>query len=124
MRIADALIYEGSDDGFSNQAFAAYVRVFGCEHGGSNALSTGRSLLGWTPREGSDRGRWRGGKHHDDCASADPDAWRWNNHIDRPRRGKKGSTTRRAGVQSIFRHVDLDCVWPRCCRIPSAPGLL
>jgi Na+-driven multidrug efflux pump len=30
----------------------------------------------------------------------------------------------RAGVQSIFRHVDRDCVRPRYCRISSAPGLL
>jgi Na+-driven multidrug efflux pump len=30
----------------------------------------------------------------------------------------------RAGVQSVFHHVDRNCVRPRYCRIPSAPGVL
>ena len=31
---------------------------------------------------------------------------------------------RRAGVQSVFRYVDRDCIRPRYCRIPFAPCLL
>ena len=73
---------EGSNDGFGDQTFAAHVGVPGREHGGADPLFAGRSLLGRTPRERSDR-RGRGcGQHHDDCAGAHPDAGRGNNHVD------------------------------------------
>ena len=40
-RINTQLIYEGSDDGFSHEAFAAHVGVSGHEHGRADALFVG-----------------------------------------------------------------------------------
>src|SRR5437899_9156051 len=53
-----------------------------------------------------------------------PNAGRGHNYIHRTGGWKKRSGARRAGFQSVFRHVDRDCVRSQDCRIPSAPGLL
>ena len=96
------------DDWFGDQTFAAYVGVLGHEHGGANPLFAGRSLLGRTPRKRSDRCGRRCGQHHDDCAGAHPNAGCGNNHADLASRWQKRSATRRAGLQSVVRHVDRD----------------
>src|SRR6266496_68444 len=77
-------------------------------------------LLGGTSGEGGNRGGRCGGQHHDDCAGAYPNAGRGHNYIDRTGGWKKRSGARRVGVQSVFRHVDRDCVRSRDCRIPGA----
>jgi Na+-driven multidrug efflux pump len=38
--------------------------------------------------------------------------------------GRKGPTASRAGVQSVFCHVNLDCARPWRCRVPSTRSLL
>ena len=91
-----------TDDG----AFAEHGGVYGREHAGANALSVGRSLLGGTSREGSDRSRGRGGKSHDDRARDDTNAKRGDDNIDFARRRRQKSIARGAGVQPVLHHVD------------------
>jgi putative MATE family efflux protein len=64
-------------------------RVFGCQHGGANALFARRSLLGRPSRQRSDRGSRRGWKPNDDRAGSDASARRRNDHTYIARCGQK-----------------------------------
>src|SRR5437773_8700588 len=81
---------------------------YGREHGGADPLFIGRSLLGGTPRKGSDWGGRRGRQPDDDCARAHPNARRGNNDVDLASRRKEGPAASRGGVQSVFRLALLD----------------
>jgi putative MATE family efflux protein len=85
-------------------------RVFGCQHGGANALFARRSLLGRPSRQRSDRGSRRGWKPNDDRAGSDASARRRNDHTYIARCRTKRSAARRAHIQPIVHDVDLG--WP------------
>src|SRR6266550_2755027 len=60
---------------------------------------------GGASRQGSDRGGWCGRQFHDDSVGADANARCWHNHAHLASGRTKRSTSSRARLQPILRHV-------------------
>src|SRR5207247_859176 len=80
------------------QTLAAHVGFYGGKHGGANALSPGRSLLGRTSRQGSDRGGRCGREPDHDRFGAHANVGCGNDHAHLAR----GRTKRSAPGRVVF----------------------
>src|SRR6266480_76996 len=97
--------YERSHPGFRHQTPAANDGLPRDQHAGADSLLVGRPLLGGASRQGSDRGGWCGRQFHDDSVGADANARCWHNHAHLASGRTKRSTSSRARLQPILRHV-------------------